>query len=554
MFPTMSTEAQASTTSNAGSQFLQICSLLTNHVIGIVIFLLVTVFPLIFHHSYYDILEVKYQSYRFCILLLMSLLLLLLFGMLFIDLERFHGQYTKRFFSKLHPSVWKTSFCTADAAVLAFWLTAGISTLQSDFVHAAFWGDEGRYSGLFLLSLYVISYFIIAHFWKFNGIFLELFLASGMLICLFGITDYFRLDILHFRTDAHAVSVMMSFTSTIGNINTYTAYISMILGISATLFALEKKPLKQIWYYLCLVISLFAIIMGRSDNAYLSLAALFALLPFLLFSDRQGIQKYLIIVATFFTVAQIIVLLNQRYAGIVIGLDGLFSYAAHFRGLFYVVLLLWIAVIIFRLCPSKLKSSSALSSCKTSLLLKIWGGILLLSLLVLLFLLFDVNAGGHAERYGSLRNYLLFNDSWGSSRGYIWKTSLQLYRKLPLNQKLFGCGPDTFGLILSETQHASGSYLDNAHNAFLQYFVTIGLFGLVTYTIFFGICLRQLFKRKSQTPYIPAILTAVSCYLFQSLVNLDVPVVTPILWLLISMGIAGCRTLSQSSSVKAFSL
>lgn len=547
---TIKTDTLTNTTSNDSSRFLQTCSTITSDAIGIILFLLVMVFPLIFNDSYYDILETKYHAYRFCILILLCLLFLLSLGMLCVDLKKFHGQHTKNLLAKLLPSNWKTTFHAMDLAVLAFWMAAGISTLQSDFVSQAFWGNEGRYSGFLLITLYMVSFFIISHFWKFNRIFLELFLISGMILCLFGITDYFQMDILHFRTNAEAVSAMQSFTSTIGNINTYTAYVGMLSGLSAALFTLEKKPLKQIWYYLCLIISFFAIIMGRSDNAYLSLAALFSLLPFIFFNNKEGIQKYLIIAASFFTVIEIINLLNRQYAGIVLGLDGLYSFLNNSECLFYMVLLLWGAAVMFHFYQRKHPDSLPIANIP-SRLTRIWGIFLLLSLFVVLLFFLDTNIGGHSERYGSLCRYLLFNDAWGSNRGYIWKQSAKLYANLPLLHKLFGSGPDTYGclvnaMISADVKSVLGQYLDNAHNAFLQYLVTIGIFGLIAYIAFLGTSFAALLKNRRKSPYIPAIVLAVTCYVFQSLVNLDVPVVTPITWLLISIGISGCRQLPDT--------
>lgn len=532
----MKTDAQTSIASNRSIRFLQTCSSVTNDAIGIILFLLVMVFPLIFHNSYYDILETKYHAYRFCILILLCLLLLLSFGMFFVDLKKFRGLHTKHLLVKLLPFNWKTTFHAVDLSALTFWIIAGVSTLQSDFVPQAFWGNEGRYSGFLLITLYVACYLIISHFWKFNGLFLELFLISGMLLCLFGITDYFQMDILHFRPDADTAALMRSFTSTLGNINTYTAYVGMLLGLSAALFALEKKPLKQAWYYLCLIISFFAIIMGRSDNAYLSITAVFVLLPLILFNRKEGIQKYLIIAASFFTTIEIVNLLNRQYAEIVIGLDGLFSLFTNSQYMFYVVLLLWGAVFMFHLYQRKHDKIQPR-------LTRIWGIFLLLSLFVVFLLFLDVNIGGHSERYGSLGPYLLFNDAWGSKRGYIWKQSAGLYASLPLSHKLFGSGPDTYGclvntMIRTDVESVLGQHLDNAHNALLQYLVTMGIFGLITYVAFLGTSFAALFKNRRKSPYIPAILLATACYVFQSLVNLDLPVVTPIMWLLISMGIS----------------
>ena len=126
---------------------------------------------------------------------------------------------------------------------------------------------------------------------------MELFLLSGIIMGLLGIGDYFQLDPLNFRTPEN-IDALRSYTSTIGNINTYTAYIGIIMGFAAALFSLEEKPLKLAWYYICMVISFLAMITGRSDNTYLSIGALFILLPFILFKDKKGIQRFLIIVAT----------------------------------------------------------------------------------------------------------------------------------------------------------------------------------------------------------------------------------------------------------------
>lgn len=79
-------------------------------------------------------------------------------------------------------------------------------------------------------------------------------------------------------------------------------------------------------------------------------------------------------------------------------------------------------------------------------LVQIWLGVLALGVAVLVIMLIDANALGHGSRYGSLGNYLVFNDGWGTMRGYIWRKSLELYAAFPFMHKLFGFGPDTFGL------------------------------------------------------------------------------------------------------------
>ena len=503
--------------------------------VDIAVFVLITVFPLVFHNSYYDILETKYHCYSRCILVLLGAAFAFSLFMLILDLCKYHGAHTNAFLKRLHPGNWNKIFKSTDAAVLAFWLIAGISTLQSDFVHAAFWGDQGRYSGFLLISLYAASYFLISRFWQVKEWMFELFLASGMIVCLFGITDYFRMDILHFRT-AETAAAMLSFTSTLGNINTYTAYVGIIMGFSAALFAIGKNRNKLIWHYLCLVISFAAIITGRSDNAYLSIGALFIVLPFVLFSQKEGVKRYLIIIASFFTVVWIIHLTGRLFAGKILGISSLFRVITGFRGLPFVIFLLWAAVVLFHFYSKK-------STQDKIHLVPVWGILLAIAAIAFFFILFDANVLGNAERYGSLESYLVFNDSWGTHRGYLWRKSLWMYKRLSPMHKLFGYGPDTYGCLVTKTvglqmSNELGSLSDNAHNAFLNYLITLGITGLAAYLAFLGTSFWMLLRNRTKSPYILGVFFAVVCYVFQSVVNFDLPIVTPFLWLLLGMGAA----------------
>lgn len=50
-------------------------------------------------------------------------------------------------------------------------------------------------------------------------------------------------------------------------------------------------------------------------------------------------------VASFFTVIQCIDWINQRFAGVVIGLDSLFQVLVNLKGLMILVAILWVAAV-----------------------------------------------------------------------------------------------------------------------------------------------------------------------------------------------------------------
>lgn len=524
------------------NDFSETCSSIVSGVISFFVMLLVTVFPLIYHNSYFDILETKYKCYYLCVLGMLVIVLVLAVVMLIIDLIEFRGSHAVVLFSRLKPLNWKTTFHAVDVAVLVFWAVAGISTLQSEYLFESFWGNEGRFSGLFLLTLYVAVYFVISRFWEMKNWLLEVFLVSGMVLCIIGITDYFQMDVLSFRGRIKPEQSTI-FTSTLGNINTYTAYVALIMGLSATMFATEKNKVQAAWYYICMVISFFAIIMGCSDNAYLAIGAMFALLPLLLFGKRTGIWRYMVMLASFFTVIQGIDWINQCYGDIVIGLDSLFRVMTNFGGLLYVVVLLWVVVAVLLLVYRKRGAGTEEIG---PILVRMWIVILGIAALVVCAMMYDANVSGNADRYGVLANYLVFNDSWGTNRGYIWRRSLELYQDFPLKHKLFGHGPDTFGILTNNTIkfdmiNTTGQFFDNAHNEYLQYLLTIGLIGLASYVVFLFLAVIRLFKNAWKNPYIIGCGIAVLCYGIQALVNLNLPIATPMMWLLLSVGMAGCK-------------
>lgn len=115
---------------------------------------------------------------------------------------------------------------------------------------------RGDIRDFFLITWYVISCFCVSRFWKYKSWYIDVILAAGMLVCLFGITDYFKLDILHFKANMVAEQIPI-FTSTIGNINTYTAYVGILVAIATVLFATDTKVKNMLWHYLCMVIGFF---------------------------------------------------------------------------------------------------------------------------------------------------------------------------------------------------------------------------------------------------------------------------------------------------------
>ena len=170
----------------------------------------------------------------------------------------------------------------------------------------------------------------------------------------------------------------------------------------------------------------------------------------------------------------------------------------------------------------------------------VWGVLFLLVCGIIACAIYDVNVLGNGERYGRIKEYLLFNDDWGTHRAYIWRIALEDYRKFPLMQKIFGYGPDTFGIITMTNNYPEmverySEIFDSVHNEYLQYFITIGPMGLLSYLAIHVTLVIQILKRKINNPLAVAGLLAVLCYAAQAAVNINQPIAAPVMWTLLSV-------------------
>lgn len=501
-------------------------------IVGAFVLFVLCGLPLVFQDFYFNILEVKYYYYCACVLIMGAVLLA------YAIFTR--SQRKKDDSVGYRGSIIKLikSFHITDAAVFLFWVIAGISTISSRYLYESFWGNEGRYSGFFLISLYVFAYFAVTRLGKFKTSYVDYFLAAAMLVCLFGITDYFQMDLLGFKQNMDPGQVPI-FTSTLGNINTYTAFVGIVTGVSAVLYTTSRDRKYSFYYYICMVISFFAIIMGVSDNAYITLAALFGLLPLYLFNEKERIKRYIVVIATFFTVIQCIDWINTFMGETVLGIDSAFGLIIRFKGLILIVAGFWLLLGIWSLAEKRM---GAEWNIRGNGLKYVWLTLLVLIMAFVVYALYDCNIAGNAARYESLSNYLVFNDDWGTHRGYIWRNTMESFGQFSLWEKLVGFGPDTLGIVLKDKTQNNiyHQIFDSAHNEYLHYLITVGFAGLIAYIAFLGSYFVRCVRNAQDRPYVMALMFGVICYAAQAAVNINLPIVTPIMWLMLALGVKGC--------------
>lgn len=530
----------------------------SNVIVGLWVMAMFTIFPLIYNDFYFDILQTKYYTVL-TLSIIMILALIVICG--------FAGGF-KNFFENLNKkgfAVWfKEEFSIWDICIMVFWMMSALSTaFAGRFIMESITGDKGRYSGLLLISIYVILYFTVSRMFSFGKVYFTVFLAVSIPVCLFGYTDYFNMDILGFK-EKISPEQWPIFTSTIGNINTYTAVLAFYIAIAGTLFI--TTPFKSdngrgesigkiVFYYVIMLMNFIAITMGTSDNGYLTLAAFFGIVPFVAFRTMEGVRRFILTILTYLLGIKIIQLINISYAGKVLGISGLYDFISDFKYLNLIIAVLAVTVIIMYVLECRKKEKRRDNEALLRSLRYIWLAILVIVFAAIVFMGMKINSDVTAakEKYGALADYFVFNDSWGTFRGYIWRAAVEEYMKFPLLHKIFGSGPDTFGLYIGllrneEMTSVTGQFFDATHNEYIQFLFTLGPIATIAYILALILpsveALRtRLFYLRDNTmlPYLYACAIAVICYATQAVVNLNLPVVTPFLWIFLSIMVAILR-------------
>ena len=75
----------------------------------------------------------------------------------------------------------------------------------------------------------------------------------------------------------------------------------------------------------------------------------------------------------------------------------------------------------------------------------------------------------------------------------------------------------------------------------MHYLVTVGFAGLIAYLAFLISFAVRVIRRANKNQYVTAAFFAVLCYSAQAFVNLNLPIATPIMWMLLMLGELGIR-------------
>ena len=147
---------------------------------------------------------------------------------------------------------------------------------------------------------------------------------------------------------------------------------------------------------------------------------------------------------------------------------------------------------------------------------------------------------------------MVFNDAWGTNRGYAWIRSMEVFKEFfTTKDKIFGYGPETFRVLMENYYlgELGNVIFDNAHNEYLHYLITIGLFGMLSYMAWLGTSIFWMARNLKDRPEVAACLFALAAYAVQATVNLNLPVAMPVTVQLLAMGVSRQLKKKENESI-----
>ena len=116
---------------------------------------------------------------------------------------------------------------------------------------------------------------------------------------------------------------------------------------------------------------------------------------------------------------------------------------------------------------------------------------------------------------------------------------------------MFGFGPDTYGILTWDFRQDAldryGVFYESAHNEYFQYLVTMGPLALASYLAFLGSACVRMCRKWKECAWILAPVLAVLCYGAQAVVNINLPIATPIMWAMLAIGLTLTREKAEQA-------
>lgn len=484
--------------------------MLKNKIKKFYIYLMVTLFPLVFWDFYFDIADAKFVVF-----------VALTFGML-------AGLIMCVCMGKDVSADMKAAYETVSSSAPAKWmlLWCGVNILSfciSKYKDTAFPGTGGRDYGLVTVICITIMFIAVSTMELNVKRITDVFVVTSVIVALLAVLNSYGVDFIGFY-DGVRTDLRMLYQTTLGHVDICSTFFSMALPV-AVVKSVWSDSIKQKRVYSVGSLIIYAGMFGGGcDSGYVVMAAM-TILMVICIKDYMRMIHFLILWVLYLWTGFIMMCVNKSVET-ARTMDSISLIVSDIR----VVLAGSFAAVVLIIIMYKFKSA----------LKPVLYAVIIMAAVMFFAGFIYFTFINRKMDIGSLENIFRFSDEWGSRRGYVWRVTVEKFRNNPWYNILFGTGPDTLEPVLTpeygdEMYRRFSAYYDNAHNEYIQYLMTNGIAGLTAYAGLIITCLRYGIKNVKSDKERMCAFMAVSCYLVQAVININQVITTPLMFLFMAV-------------------
>lgn len=485
------------------------------------------VYPFYMKQGYVDIGKAKYQFFIYSSLAAVGIFTLI---SVILAVQSIYSRCRRKEYCLIE---WNKVSVT-DLFVMMYAAEIFISYTQSDYRKEALWGTEGWYMGLIFLLTLCALYFFISRLWDGRKVVWYAGIAASGAVFAFGVLDRFSIYLIPLQIR------QPEFISTLGNINWFSGYLSVIAPVGICLFLFQKKnSFPGFFYGIYTVIAFMAGLCQGSDGIFLFFGALFYILLWIAIKKEEWFRDYFLLVSLWGFSAQAVRLMRVLIPeGYNYDTNNLCAYATSSN---FTLITGLLALTVY--CVLWKKHGQIQLDRSTQILVrKVLAGVLSGGILIWIFLA-GLNTGRGIPGLEQ-KSFLLLNENWGNGRGAAFSSAFDSFKQMPVRHKLWGAGPDCFSAyayslpdVAAKLRTAFGNNrLTNAHNELLTCLVNEGIAGVC---LFLGVLISfaaGCMKKGDQNIIFYALAVSVICYFCHNMVSFEQVLNVSYLFLLMGMG------------------
>lgn len=460
--------------------------------------LMFTLLPLYYSDNYYNILNDKKDVYYLFAYILIAAVACSLMISLAVSIYKKQG---KAFVC----NIWQQGNAL-DIVMIVFALLAVYSTICSADIRTSLSGENAWGVGTWTILVSILVYFVISRCYTGKSdIWVYLYLGSFAVLAI-GVIDRLGYDFLIMHDEIPLQYNI--FISTIGNVNFWAAYLSIIVPFFMLATIFTRSRVRRACIYLFLLVAYFSLFITLTNTTYIGIgiAALFVVW----YSFQKVIRlKNLAINGILFSVAGMVAefLWKHPYTPRTIDTDTVSLILLQHR-LYFLPGVAGVVILVALLGAGTLSEDrkKKLDCLVERFCGKIWIGLIIIGVIgTIYYLVCNYNL--------ELFNY----------RGSIWYFAFHGFLDGNLSQKLIGAGPALLDTVTQAEITKADFYVEwnwlycTAHNDVLEYLVTMGVFGAVLKILMYLLPYYMYAKGKERKPQMAAVLAALTGFIGQGL-------------------------------------